>query len=213
MKQLNFRGFWGHLSCLPAGCVAVVATLLLSGCMTVRMVDSEVRAFSTLPVMPAGAVYRFERLPSQQSGGRQGLLEGVAEAALTKAGLRRNDTSARYSVQVTEGLIRENRAPYNDPWRRGVWSGSVHVGSGGSGVGLWFPMFPFPEPPLYVREVSLIIRDLASAQAVFETRAVHDGPVAQSDEVLPAMFEAALRDFPNPPQGPRRINIEVPRNP
>jgi len=35
----------------------------------------------------------------------------------------------------------------------------------------------------------------------------------QGQDLLPAMFEAALRDFPNPPQGPRRINIEVPRNP
>ena len=29
--------------------------------------------------------------------------------------------------------------------------------------------------------------------------------------VLPAMFEAALSGFPNPPTGVRRIDIEIPR--
>jgi len=28
--------------------------------------------------------------------------------------------------------------------------------------------------------------------------------------VLPVMFQAALQGFPNPPQGLRRVNIEIP---
>lgn len=191
----------------------VLAAGVLSGCSTVMMVDSEVRSFATQPVMAAGVAYRFERLPSQLGNNRQALLEGFAGNALGKVGLRRDDAAAQYSVQITEGLIRENRAPWNDPWRQGMWSGSVYMGNHGNGVGLRFPMFPFPETPLFVREVGLTLRDLASQKVVYETRAVHDGPSAQGDAVLPAMFEAALRDFPNPPQGPRRIYIEAPRNP
>ena len=193
--------------------VLVLAASLLSGCSTVMMVDSEVRSFAIQPVIAAGATYRFERLPSQLGNNRQALLEGFAGNALGKVGLRRDDAAAQYSVLISEALISENRAPWNDPWRRGMWTGSVHMGSHGNGAGVWFPMFPFPETPLFVREVGLTLRDLANQKVVYETRAVHDGPSAQGDAVLPAMFEAALRDFPNPPQGPRRIYIEAPRNP
>jgi len=191
----------------------MLAASLLGGCSTVMMVDSEVRSFATAPAIAPGAAYRFERLPSQLGNNRQALLEGFVGNALGKVGMRRDDAAAQYSVQITEGLIRENRAPWNDPWRQGMWMGSVHVGSHGNGAGVRFPMFPFPETPLFVREVGLTLRDLVSQKVVYETRAVHDGPSAQSDAVLPAMFDAALRDFPNPPQGPRRIYIEAPRNP
>ena len=59
--------------------------------------------------------------------------------------------------------------------------------------------------------MSLIIRHLGTAQVVFETQAANDGPWSDSDAVVAAMFEAALKDFPNPPPGVRRINIEIPR--
>jgi hypothetical protein len=193
--------------------VAAVATLLVSGCMTVRVVDSEVRAFTVAPSVAAGSAYRFERLPSQLANDRQTRIEGIVEAALNRVGLRRDDQGARYSVQIGEGLMLDNSARWRDPWRNRGWWGSVHAGSGGSGVGIGFPLYPYPEPSQYVREVGLTIRDLAQSRVVYETRAVHDGPGAQSDEVLPPMFEAALRDFPNPPQGPRRINIDLPRVP
>jgi hypothetical protein len=29
--------------------------------------------------------------------------------------------------------------------------------------------------------------------------------------LLPAMLDAALSSFPNPPQGPRRVNVQIPR--
>ena len=170
------------ISSIFAAVALFAAASLLSACSTVMMVDSEVRSYATQPAIPAGATYRFERLPSQLGNSRQTLLESFTENALGKVGFRRDDAATQYSVQV-------------------------------SGVGLWFPMYPFPDPPWYVREVSLILRNLASAKVVYETRAVHDGPAAHSDAVLPAMLEAALRDFPNPPQGARRINIEAPRNP
>ena len=201
------------ISSIFAAVALFAAASLLSACSTVMMVDSEVRSYATQPAIPAGATYRFERLPSQLGNSRQTLLESFTENALGKVGLRRDDAAAQYSVQVSEGLIRENRAPWNDPWRQGMWSGSVQLSNHGSGVGLWFPMYPFPDPPWYVREVSLILRNLTSAKVVYETGAVNHGPAAHSDAVLPAMLEAALRDFPNPPQGARRINIEAPRNP
>jgi len=46
---------------------------------------------------------------------------------------------------------------------------------------------------------------------VFETRATHDGPWADSAQILPAMLQAALQGFPAPPAGMRRVNMEIPR--
>jgi hypothetical protein len=81
------------------------------------------------------------------------------------------------------------------------------IGSGG----MWGLGFNFPPPTMYRREVSLLMRDLKSAQVVYETRAVHDGPWHDTDNVLAAMFDAALKDFPHPPAGTRRVNVEIPR--
>jgi hypothetical protein len=45
---------------------------------------------------------------------------------------------------------------------------------------------------------------------VYETHARNDGPYTASKAVLPVMFQAALQGFPNPPQGPRRVDIGLP---
>ena len=79
------------------------------------------------------------------------------------------------------------------------------------GASLFLPGSGFGEPRYYWRQVSLLIRDLRSAQVVYETHAEHDGPWADSETIFPAMLDAALKDFPNPPPGLRRINIEIPR--
>ncbi|MCB2004426.1 MAG: DUF4136 domain-containing protein, partial [Rhodoferax sp.] len=65
--------------------------------------------------------------------------------------------------------------------------------------------------PYYRREVQLLVRRLSDGQLVFESRANHDGRWSDDAAVLPAMFEAALRGFPNPPQGLRRVEVEIPR--
>jgi hypothetical protein len=57
----------------------------------------------------------------------------------------------------------------------------------------------------------MLMRELSSGQVVFETRAVHDGVWSDTLAVLPAMLNAALQGFPQPPPGTRRINVEIPR--
>jgi hypothetical protein len=107
-----------------------------------------------------------------------------------------------------------------DPWGRPLvpgWTpyGSIAIGSGlgrgmGSHIGLGVGM-RYPPPTHYRREVSLIMRDLKSGQVVYETRASHAGPWSDSVPIFATLFQAALANFPNPPAGPRRVNIEVPR--
>ena len=72
------------------------------------------------------------------------------------------------------------------------------------------PPFQF-DFPYYRREIHLTLRRVGDGQVVFETRAQHDGRWPDDEAVLPAMFQAALAGFPNPPSGRRRVNVEIPR--
>lgn len=193
---------------------ALLCAALLAGCASHRVVDSQVLAIANVPpgMSLQGASYRFERLPSQAANPEAGLAEQQAEQALAAVGLVRNDASARLSVQVgflgTEYLA--------DPWGRPYgWGpyGSVAIGRGaawGSGVGVGMSM-RIPPSPQYHREVSLVLRDLHSGQVVYETRASHDGPWSDSTRIFATLFQAALANFPTPPTGMQRVNIQIPR--
>ena len=64
---------------------------------------------------------------------------------------------------------------------------------------------------LYRSEVTLVLRDLRSMKIVYESQAKHEGPWPDRTIIYASLFEAALRDFPNPPAGARRVPIEIPR--
>jgi hypothetical protein len=202
---------------LKAIIFAATVVGLLGGCASTRMVGSEVNSFARwTPAPPApGSSYRFERLPSQQADLTQARLEGLAHAALARVGLQHNPQAASLSVQVSAS---------SQPMLRSVWDGSYYPygspnifiggGSGGgvSSVGVGFG-FGFPlggmDTPIYRREVSIVMRELRSNLAVYETRAVSEEPWLDTDPVLAAMLDAALRGFPVPPAGPRRVNVEI----
>ncbi len=185
--------------------------LTLGGCASRWVVDSDVTSFSRIGSVPPGATYRYERLPSQQGDeSGQARLEAMADAALAGVGLRRDDAAARYSVQIG-ARVRTELSPWADPWFHRPWGPRYGYpgwyGPWGYGYG---PMFPPPSQTWYAREVSIVMRELPAGTVVYETRARSDGPYAGSADVLPVMFRAALQGFPNPPPGPRRVDIEIP---
>ena len=193
--------------------LALACAVLLTGCAGMRMVDSQVLAVASVPagVQLQGAKYRFERLPSQTNNPEAGLAEQQAQQALAAVGLERDDAAAQLSVLVGFQGSRYLADPWGYPYP-GPY-GSISVGRGvpwGSGVGFGMGM-GFPPPTYYRREVSLILRDLRSGQVVYETRASHDGPWSDSTTIFATLFKAALANFPNPPAGPQRVNIEIPR--
>jgi len=194
--------------------LAAAVAAALSGCATGYLLDNEVQSFSHLQGVPAQPTYRFERSLSQQVDPAQQALEALADPALHKAGLRRDDAQPRYSVQVS---ARTNRtlSPYADPWDRWGWGWgggwSLGYGSRHLGIGLGGP-FPRTDSYWFHREVSVLVRELGSNKVVYETHAVNDGPWLDNRSVLPAMFEAAMQGFPTPPPGPRRVDIQVGRN-
>ncbi len=198
--------------------LAALALSWLSGCASMRLIDSDVVSVAAVPtgMNLQGAKYRFERLPSQVNNPEAGLAEQQAQAAMTAVGLIRDDAGASLSVMV--GFSGSQYLA--DPWGRPIvpgWTpyGNVAIGSGlgsgfGSHIGLGVGM-RFPPPTHFRREVSVVMRDLKSGQVVYETRASHTGPWSDSVPIFGTLFQAALANFPNPPAGLRRVNIELPR--
>ena len=172
--------------------------------------DSQVNSFAPKPI-PPGASYRFERLPSQQAQEpAQAQLEAMAEQALAKVGLKRNDNMPGYSVQVT---VRQRMESNSIDSPRFGWSLGWMVGGGQVMLGnRHSALFPgLGAQPNHWREVTLVLRELATQAVVFESRASHDGPWSDSQAVVPAMLDAALQGFPNPPSGTRQVGVEIPR--
>ena len=206
----------------------------LSGCASVYRVDSQVESFArwseaarsagetkateiAVPAPPQH--YRFERLPSQESGPGarpKADLEQLAQGALAPLGwtVAEAPVNAHWTVQVQAESNRLPRAPWEDPWDSwgGGWSGRVFIGSGGSGAGvMWSPWMLRSELPYYLRQVSLLIREAGTGRVVYETRAAHDGRWNSTPALWRAMLSAALKDFPQPPAGVRQVNLDVPR--
>jgi hypothetical protein len=191
---------------------AGAALLLLAGCASTYLLDSQVQSFSQLPALPAQPTFRYERSLSQQADPVQQALEALAEPALFRAGLRRDDAAPRFSVQVsarTEQVLSPYADPYWGPWGWGGWGPGYGGRYGAIGFG-----GPWPRADSYWfrREVSVVVRELPANRIVYETHAHNDGPVLDNRIVLPAMFQAAMQGFPNPPPGPRRVDIQLGAN-
>lgn len=190
----------------------LLLALALTGCSGMRIVESDVRAYTTSQGITVPATYRFEQLLSQQAlPAQRGVLEGLVQTELDQVGMRRDDAAPQYSVSYELNVHRDPRSPWDDPgYGPGFFQGFPIVTR--HGVIYQYPgPFFVAEMPWYRREVSLLMRRLSDGVLVFETHASSDGYWADDAAVVPAMFEAALRDFPNPPQGPRQVNIEIPR--
>jgi len=180
-----------------------------------RIVDSEVSSFSSLQAMPAAASWLFERLPSQQNlsgvaAQRQAMLEAMAAKELSKWGFmsmpQKEGAAVIYSIQLGLRIQRLERGPLDDPWDR------YGVGLSGRASLMFVPMWPLMPPPWYVRELSLLVRDVSDGRVVYETSAKHEGRWVDDENVLGAMFSAAMQGFPKPAEGRRVVNIEITRS-
>ena len=189
-------------------CAAAVAGL--AGCSTQRLVEGQVQSFSTLAAVPSPATYRIDRLPSQQMPSFEPIA-ALADQALARAGLRRDDAAPRLLVQIgvqadTVPRYDPFAGPYGPyPWGFGGWYGR--------GWG-WHGAWRFNDPtPLYRRAVSIVMRDATTQAVVYETSATHEDVWVADPAVYGVLFDAALQGFPQPPQGPRQIRLPLPPAP
>jgi hypothetical protein len=197
---------------------SVVALAALTACASLDSVDSEVSSYSRWPAGRTPSTYAFERLPSQQAHPQQAQrLEDAARRAVEGAGFVPAPEGAAPDVTIQLGarIAELDPSPFDDPLWYGRF-GSFHgpfaygrygrpffgpgwrYGYGGPGVDL----------PYYEREVAVLIRDKRSGEALYEARANSEGTSAAAADLLPAMFSAALKDFPNGGSpNPHRVRV------
>lgn len=192
----------------------IAATLALTGCAAFNQLHSEVSSYGQWPADRKPSSYVFERLPSQQARPeQQQTLEDAARRAVETAGFTpaADEKTADVSIQLGVRVNASERSPYDDPfwWRGGLYySHHAHFGRGGfwgPGLGIGF------STPTYEREVALLIRDRKTGQALYEARASNDGASSAINSLLPAMFEAAMKDFPAGGINPRNVSVEIKR--
>ena len=95
-------------------------------------------------------------------------IESVADAVLSRAGLRRDDANPRLSVHVTasQDAAASGPAGAHPGW---AWIGGGSWGGSSVGIGVNFPVGGTAVYPS--QRVDVLLRDLANAQVVFQSQA------------------------------------------
>lgn len=195
----------------------------LPGCAALNTLSCEVATYGDWPADRKPGRYAFERLPSQKSGEpakRQDLLEAAAAKALEKAGFAPAPDASQADViaQIGARLTRIEISPWDDPfwwsWGPGYWRSPA-----------WRPLrSPYYYRPYsyyywglhadwrtrYERSVAVLLRDRASNTPLFEAYALSEGGTSGGADIIAAMFEAALQDFPAAgATNPRRVSVAL----
>lgn len=193
--------------------LSVVAAL--GGCASMNRLSSDVSSYGQWPAERRMATYAFDRLPSQQEPSQaeqQQLLESAARPALEAAGFKpaADSASADVLVQLGARVSSDDRPYLYDGFGPYSWRGAYRRAYYGPGWGwggpYWVTRFSSAQ---YEREVVILIRDRRSGQTVYETRAANSGFSSSIEGLLPAMFAAALKDFPKSGTNPRRVETEL----
>ena len=202
-----------------------LCSLLLSGCNSMRIIESQVQTSTQWPVTasqsaaPAKAFFRLDRLPADVNNLQAGWAEVELEAALAPLGWTRNDTQAQYTIWIGVRAAEFIADPWGRPVR-GPWVNrfNISIGTGyrphgvGWGLGMNSGMRAgFPPPSGYAQEVSIIIRDLQTSNVVYQTKALHEGPWSDHPNIWRPMISAALQGFPNPSVLNRRVDTSIAR--
>lgn len=191
---------------LPRLLLAAGTALLLGGCAVFNNLHSEVSSYGSWPAERKAGSYVFERLPSQRAQPEvQEKLEAAATPALQAAGFTAatDASSADVIVQLGARVSGNERYLWDDPFG---WRGHIYYGRGGP---FFRPLWFGPPTPSYEREVAVLIRDRKTGQPLYETRASNDGGSAAIESLLPAMFAAALADFPAPAINRRNVVTKI----
>jgi hypothetical protein len=190
---------------------ALGAAAVLAGCATgPREITSNVQTYASMSGVKLPATYRMELLPSQSQQQSFAKVEAAAEKALQRVGLTRDSRPdlARLVVQV--GATSSQGRAYHPAYDDFFYGPRFGFGMGFGGPRVGFGMHWMDTPPVvYYRSVKLVLRDQQTQQIVYETSAAYD-EVRMDDQVIwGVLFDAALADFPNPPQGSRAVRTTL----
>ncbi|RZS54893.1 DUF4136 domain-containing protein [Sphaerotilus mobilis] len=182
----------------------------LSGCAALSAIQVTVRTFGAWPDGRAPGRYAFDRLPSQEADlATRGALESAASAALERVGFTAapDADSADVLVQFGARQARLIEAPPRVSFGIGI---GMPVGRHG-GVGFGLNSYPwYADRVRELREMGLLLIDRPSRKVLVEIQARHESRFGGGDDVLQALFDAALDGFPNLPAGERSVTVALP---
>lgn len=197
----------------------LLATVVaLSGCASMHSLDSDVSSYSQWPAGRKPSTYVFDRLPSQAAHAeQQEQIENAARPAVEAAGFTpaADPKTAEVKVQLGARITQTDRSPYDDPF---WWGPGFHRPYAfGPGHRIFFgPYWQYGwgydfDRYGYRREAAVLIRDAKTGEALYEAHAVNDGFTAMVETALPAMFRAAMKDFPNGAPQPHSVTVDLRR--
>ncbi len=198
----------------------LVAAAALAGCASFHTLDVDVSSFSRWPAGRAPSTYAFERLPSQQAHPQQAqVLEDAARHAIEGVGFAPapEGAAADVTVQLGARITETDRSPFDDPfwygsfgtWHRPFAYGRFATPFWGPGWrrGYWGAGYDFP---YYQREAAVLIRDKRSGAPLYEARAETEGTSSGVTRLLPAMYAAAMKDFPHgSTENPHGVTVDL----
>ncbi len=120
-------------------------------------------------------------------------------------------------MQLGARVTEFDRSPFDDPFwygsvgpfHRPFFHGRYGRSSWGPGwrYGYWGPAW---DSSYFEREVVILIRDRKTGEPLYETRASSNGSSSEVARLLPAMYGAAMKDFP---QAVSNVSHRVPIDP
>jgi hypothetical protein len=193
---------------------AVVLVLGLSACAGSGFHTADVNAWSQWPSGRTPGTYSIEQLPSQKTE-RSGMrLSDAAAPALAAAGFRPAAAGEKPQFLITLGARVSPVDPffYDDPfwWRGGLYR--YHAGWQRPGMRWPYATYARIDDRRYEREVAVLIRDRDSLEVLYEVRASSEGQMANIRFYLPALYSAAMKDFPVQSSEPRAVRVPLEPN-
>lgn len=198
------------------------SALALGACSGVSTVSIDVSSQGQWPGDAKPGSYAIERLPSQQANADEqarietAALPALAAAGFTSAPAEQADVLVQVGARAFDVLRRD---PFASPfyWRTDWWHYGgyrpLFYGSRFYGPGFYrhgYAGYSGYDTVEVQREVAVLIRDRRSQKILYETRATYLQRW-NDDALLPAMFEAALKDFPKTALSPRTVVVTLPR--
>lgn len=194
------------------GIAAATALPLLSACAGLDSAAVEVVSQGSWPADRRAGSYAIERLPSQQAQpAEQERVEAAALGALQAAGFTpapREEADVLIQLGARVFTVAHRSAYADAPlyWRNDWWYRGPHWPYfWGTPYGPWYA----DEVPDHQREVAVLIRDRRSQQIIYEARGRYTSRW-NDERLLPAMFEAVLKDFPLTASAPRTVTVVLP---
>jgi hypothetical protein len=187
-----------------------LASLGLSGCAALGSVRVTVRTFGAWPDGREPGRYAFDRLPSQEANpDSRAALESAASAALERVGFTAAPDVDGADVLVQFGA--RQAQVISPPPRVSIGIGIGMPISRHGGVGFGLNSYPwYADRVSELREMGLLLIDRASRKVLVEIQTRHESRYGSGDDVLQALFDAALDGFPALPSGERVVTVALP---